>query len=110
MPWPKALFAKKPFCIEAPSETAGGMILLLRLARKTIFTGMSGSLRPSQENSESCRDLRLQMIADLAVTLMEEGSTLQARMENEILALFSPQAAVARSHEDTRKLGFLLWR
>ena len=50
------------------------------------------------------------MIADLAVTLMEEGSALQARMENEILALFSPQAGVVRSHKGTRKLGFLLCR
>ncbi|CAE7022008.1 UPL2 [Symbiodinium natans] len=59
--------------LKVPSETAGGMIVLLRLARKTIFTGM------------------LQMVADLAVTLMEEGPALQARMETEILGLFSQQ-------------------
>ncbi|CAE7198137.1 UPL2 [Symbiodinium sp. CCMP2592] len=78
--------------LKAPSETAGGMILLLRLARKTIFAGM------------------LQMIADLAVTLMEEGSALQARMENEILALFSPQVKTLPIKQIASRLNHLFIR
>ncbi|CAE7191005.1 UPL2 [Symbiodinium necroappetens] len=89
---PKLSLDEEGKSLKAPSETAGGMILLLRLARKTIFTGM------------------LQMIADLAVTLMEEGSTLQARMENEILALFSPQVKTLPIKQIASRLNHLFIR
>ncbi|CAE7479082.1 UPL2 [Symbiodinium sp. CCMP2456] len=89
---PKLSLDEEGKSLKAPSETAGGMILLLRLARKTIFTGM------------------LQMIADLAVTLMEEGSALQARMENEILALFSPQVKTLPIKQIASRLNHLFIR
>lgn len=57
--------------LRAPVESAGGLLMLLRLSRQASFPGL------------------LQMIADFVMLLVEEGPTLQQRMETKILALFT---------------------
>jgi len=79
--------------LKAPTESnAGGLLLLLRLARPAFFPGL------------------LQMLADLALLLLEEGPTLQQRMETEILNLFSPQNRVLPAKEISRQLFSLMGR
>lgn len=68
---PRLLLDPSGSSLKAPAETPGGLLLLLRLARKASFPGL------------------LQMLADFVLLLLEDGPLLQQRMETEILALFA---------------------
>eukprot|EP00930_Biecheleria_cincta_P024231 TRINITY_DN17362_c0_g1_i1.p1 TRINITY_DN17362_c0_g1~~TRINITY_DN17362_c0_g1_i1.p1 ORF type:complete len:3719 (+),score=933.30 TRINITY_DN17362_c0_g1_i1:1202-11158(+) len=78
--------------LKAPAETAGGMLQLMRLARRACFPGM------------------LQMIADLGVMLLEEGPALQQRMETEILGLFTAQVKTLPAKDIISRLNHLFIR
>eukprot|EP00927_Polykrikos_kofoidii_P003483 TRINITY_DN11382_c0_g4_i2.p1 TRINITY_DN11382_c0_g4~~TRINITY_DN11382_c0_g4_i2.p1 ORF type:complete len:3793 (+),score=824.17 TRINITY_DN11382_c0_g4_i2:147-11525(+) len=79
--------------LTVPVESAGGLILMLRLARQASFPGL------------------LQMVADFVLLLLEEGPVLQQRMESEILALFAqPQVTSLYARDISLRLFSLLSR